>query len=228
METLKANVDRVHQTIEEACYKSERDASEVQLVAVTKSTDIDHMRRLYDLGERHFAENRSDQLLERQEALADIADEIHWHFIGRLQSRKVKDIVNQVEYIHSLDRLSLAKEINKRARKPVKCFVQVNVSQEASKTGFPPELVEAFIQELAEFPHITVVGLMTMAPYDASKEDLRTYFQQMKHLQTQIAEVGYPHAPCQALSMGMSQDYAIAVEEGATMVRVGTTLFEGA
>lgn len=145
-------------------------------------------------------------------------------FYGTLQSRKVKNIIDKVSYIHSLDRKSLAKEINKRASGPISCFVQINVSGEESKHGLAPEDAAAFIKDLGKYENIKVVGLMTMMPHIEDKEELRGYFKQMKSLQKEIASLGFGHAPCTELSMGMSNDYETAIEEGATFIRVGTAL----
>lgn len=213
--------------------KVERNISEhltigqvTNLIAVTKSVDTTMMRSIYENGLRHFGENRTNVLIEKQQELSDLTS-IVWHFIGNLQTRQVKDIINQVDYIHSLDRLSLAKEIDKRAETKINCFVQVNVSGEASKSGIEPDEVLEFVASLELFSNIRVVGLMTMAPFNATDEALHHYFKTLKSLQTFVAEQEWLHAPCTELSMGMSQDYSIAVEEGATFVRVGTALFEG-
>ena len=160
-------------------------------------------------------------LLEKYESIGEKAT---WHFIGSLQTRKVKNVIDKVDYIHSLDRLSLAKEIDKRAEHRIKCFVQVNVAEEQSKHGLAVEDVIPFIQSLEAFANIQVVGLMTMAPHTDDEPALRSCFQGLKKLQSRIQELNLPYAPCTELSMGMSNDYAIAIEEGATFIRLGTTL----
>lgn len=196
------------------------------LVAVTKTVGPEMMEALYDNGIRHFGENRPHVFLEKFQQLQHLEQAV-WHYIGNLQTRQVKDIINEIDYLHSLDRPSLAKEIQKRAESVVNCFVQVNVSGEASKSGFEPEEVIDWIESLAEYNHIRVVGLMTMAPIDATEEELHHYFGTLKQLQIKVEKMGWVHAPCTELSMGMSQDYEIAVEEGATFVRIGTAFFEG-
>ena len=178
----------------------------------------DQIQALYDLGQRHFGENRYPTLLEKQAALAQTAPDIVWHFIGRVQTRQVKEFINQIDYLHALDRFDLAKEIQKRADHPIKCFLQVNISGE-------PEQVFAAIEQLAPYDKIEIVGLMTMAPADALEGELHFFFKTLKHLQLLVQEAGYPHAPCTELSMGMSQDYTIATEEGASFLRVGSALF---
>jgi PLP dependent protein len=173
-------------------------------------------------GVEHIGENRIEGLLEKKEYLAD--KNVKWHFIGTLQSRKVKDIINHVDYIHSLDRLSLAKEIQKRADKTISCFVQVNVAEEDSKHGLAVKEVISFVDKLKDYDKIKVVGLMTMAPFTEDESIVRNVFSTLKQLQIDIQNKDLPHAPCEELSMGMSNDYVIAVEEGATFVRIGTDL----
>ncbi|ANU17526.1 YggS family pyridoxal phosphate enzyme [Planococcus maritimus] len=195
--------------------------SGIEIVAVTKQVGVDRTQEAVDAGIRHLGENRPEGLQLKH---AEIKGNVSWHYIGTLQSRKVKEVIGLIDYLHSLDRMSLAKEIQKRADKPVKCFVQVNVSGEDSKSGFSPEQVPAFIEALKEFDKVQVVGLMTMAPNTQDEAQLRTTFKGLKELQQQIVAGKWQHAPCTELSMGMSNDYLIAAEEGATFVRVGTAL----
>ncbi|MBM7715591.1 YggS family pyridoxal phosphate-dependent enzyme [Siminovitchia sp. FSL H7-0308] len=211
----------IQQEIAEACARSNRNPEDITIVAVTKYVTIDRAVEALEAGIQHFGENRDDGLQKKWEVLKDKPT---WHFIGTLQSRKVKNIIDKVTYIHSLDRLSLAKEINKRAEQSVKCFVQVNVSGEESKHGLDPGQVKEFIEQLAQFDKIIVAGLMTMAPLTDDEDMLRTCFRKLKHLQTEIKQLDLPHAPCEDLSMGMSNDFKIAIEEGATFVRIGSAL----
>lgn len=224
-EQLQLNKAFIEQTVE----KHRQDSlQETTIVAVTKTVPHDVNRQLFELGQTHFGENRVDTLVGKLDALADIQSDITWHFIGNLQTRQVKKIINQIDYLHSLDRLSLAKEIQKRAKQPVKCFLQVNVSGEESKSGFTPSELDNIIKELAEFDKVSIVGLMTMAPIDATDSELADYFSQLKALQVEVQKANYTNAPCTQVSMGMSQDYPIAVAQGATFVRVGTAFFENA
>lgn len=199
----------------------------VTLVAVTKTVESDVIRDLYDLGLSNFGENRPNVLADKLVELKDLRDQINWHFIGNLQSRQVKTIINDIDYLHSLDRMSLAKEIQKRADHTIKAFLQVNVSGEDSKSGFQPDQVEKAVEEMAAYDKIQIIGLMTMAPIDATEDELKQYFSQLKELQEKIAQQNYNHAPCSELSMGMSQDYPIAVREGATFVRIGSAIYQG-
>ncbi|MCR8968617.1 YggS family pyridoxal phosphate-dependent enzyme [Facklamia sp. 7083-14-GEN3] len=197
-----------------------------KMVAVTKFVDAKTTRDLYDLGVREMGENRSDKFLAKLEALEDIQSDITWHFIGHLQSRQVKLIINQVDYLHSLDRLSLAKEIQKRAEHPVKCFLQVNVSGEETKGGFDPDRVMEAVEAIEVYDKVQIVGLMTMAPIDAGETELHSYFSELKELQEKVASKNYAWAPCKDISMGMSRDYHVALEEGASYIRVGSALFD--
>lgn len=206
---------------EEVAHTLNQINSGIEIVAVTKQVGIERTQEAVDAGIRHLGENRPEGLKLKH---AEIRGEVVWHYIGTLQSRKVKEVVGMIDYLHSLDRMSLAKEIQKRADKPVKCFIQVNVSGEDSKSGFSPEEVPAFIESLEDFDKIQVVGLMTMAPNTQDEAQLRATFNGLKELQLQIAAEKWEHAPCTELSMGMSNDYLIAAEEGATFVRIGTAL----
>lgn len=221
---INTNVETIRQNIKESCQKGQRDIEKVNLICVSKSVEVPEMETVYETGIRQFAENRVDVLAEKQAHFNE--SDIIWHFIGRLQRRKVKDVINTIDYFHALDSLKLAHEIQKRADTKIKCFVQVNVSGEVSKQGVSPENLMKFVTELIEFDKIEVVGLMTMAPFEASESELRLYFSELKKLQTILANKNYDHAPCQELSMGMSQDYQIAIEEGATFVRVGSAFFK--
>lgn len=193
----------------------------INLIAVTKQVGVERTVEAVEAGIEHLGENRPEGFLKKFEA---IKDEAKWHFIGNLQSRKVKDIINHIDYLHSLDRLSLAKEIQKRADHVIDCFVQVNVSKEESKSGILPEETLDFIKTLEQYDKINIIGLMTMAPNVEDEEVLRKVFQDLKALQLDVAEREWPHAPCTETSMGMSNDYLIAAQEGATFVRIGTAL----
>ncbi|MDJ1088664.1 YggS family pyridoxal phosphate-dependent enzyme [Macrococcus caseolyticus] len=216
---VRKNLDIIKQEIESALQKS-ADHKAPTIIAVTKYVTIDRAKEAMEAGICHLGENRIEGFLEKREAL----DDATMHFIGTLQSRKVKEVINQVDYLHSLDRLSLAKEIDKRAEKTIKCFVQVNVSDEQSKHGIKRDEVMDFIHGLASYSQIVVVGLMTMAPAAADESELRRYFKTMKQLQLEVQNAHLSYAPCTELSMGMSNDYQIAVEEGATFIRIGTKL----
>ncbi|MGA4516456.1 YggS family pyridoxal phosphate-dependent enzyme [Solibacillus silvestris] len=193
----------------------------VEIIAVTKEVDVNRTEEAIEAGLNHLGENRPEGLLNK---LDSINSAVSWHYIGTLQTRKVKQVIDQIDYLHSLDRLSLAEEIEKRATKRVKCFVQVNVSGEESKHGLTREQALDFVKQLEQFPKIEVVGLMTMAPFTENETMIRQVFKQLKQLQQEVSQLNIPNVPCTELSMGMSNDYEIAVEEGATFVRIGTAL----
>lgn len=193
----------------------------IQVIAVTKQVGTERTLEAIESGIRHLGENRPEGLLAKLETISAHVD---WHFIGNLQTRKVKDIIGKIDYLHSLDRMSLAKEIQKRATHPVRCFVQVNVSLEDTKSGIVPEETMEFIKSLEVFDKIQVVGLMTMAPNTTDETVIRNVFKGLKSLQVEVAAAQLKHAPCTECSMGMSNDYWIAAEEGATFVRIGTAL----
>lgn len=218
---VSENVKSIKQRIEEAARRSGRQAEDVQIIAVTKYVTTARAQEAVEAGITHLGENRAEGLNEKYESIGDRAV---WHFIGSLQTRKVKSIIHQADFIHSLDRASLAKEINSRAEKPVQCFVQVNVSGEESKHGLAPGEVVPFIQSLHIYEKIRVCGLMTMAPLTEDRDVLRSCFRKLALCKEEVAALNLPYAPCQELSMGMSNDFEIAVEEGATMIRIGTAL----
>ncbi|TGB04992.1 YggS family pyridoxal phosphate-dependent enzyme [Halobacillus salinus] len=219
--SVKENLSVIENSIEEACQNCGRTKEDITVIAVTKYVSIARAEEAIEAGIEHLGENRKEGLLEKYESIGTKAK---WHFIGSLQSRKVKDVIDQVSMIHSLDRKSLAKEINKRASQPVPCFIQVNVSGEESKHGLAPDDVEEFVDLMKNYENIQVVGLMTMAPHTDNEEQLRGNFRKLRALRDIIRDKHLPHAPCESLSMGMSNDYAIAIEEGATHVRIGSKL----
>ena len=220
--SVKENYQTILTNINQACEKTGRSSSDVKIIAVTKYVGINRAQEAVDCGITHIGENRPEGLIAKSDALKDA--HITRHFIGTLQSRKVKDVLPYADFVHSLDRLSLAKEIEKRADTPVKCFVQVNVSGEASKHGLSIQDTLPFIETIKDLSNLHVVGLMTMAPQIENRDELRSIFRKLKLLQMEIAENKWANAPCTELSMGMSGDYQIAVEEGATYVRIGTAL----
>lgn len=199
------------------------DYPNVKIVAATKYVGIDETREVVEAGIKDIGENRAESLLEKYEALSDL--DITWHFFGVLQARKVRSIIDKIDYLHSLDSYSTANEINKRRKEPLKCFVQVNISEESTKSGLDPSKVVNFIKGLSKYDKIEVVGLMTIAKLTFDDVLLENYFIRMRRLQEQIQALNLPYAPCTELSMGMSNDYLLAVKYGATMVRLGRTIF---
>lgn len=218
--SVKQNLEQISAQITQHAEKS-GNSLEPHVIAVTKYVTIERAKEAYNAGIKHFGENRVEGFKEKKAALPDDAI---IHFIGSLQSRKVKDVINEVDYFHALDRMSLAKEINKRAEHSIKCFVQVNVSGEESKHGLALEEVDNFIENLNQFDNIKVIGLMTMAPYTDDETYIKSIFSQLRQKRDDIQRLNLDYAPCTELSMGMSNDFTLAVEEGATFVRIGTKL----
>ena len=221
---LKENTERVFQQIKDASQQAGREANSVSVVAVTKYVDVPTAEALLPLGVHHIGENRVDKFLEKYEALK--GRNITWHLIGTLQRRKVKDVIQYVDYFHALDSLKLAEEIQKRSDRVVKCFLQVNISREESKHGFSKEELLEHLPELATLDKIEYVGLMTMAPFEASSDELKEIFKATQDLQLEIREKQIPNMPMTDLSMGMSRDYKEAIEFGSTFVRIGTAFFK--
>ena len=219
MTMIKSNAEQIVTRIHQSCDKVSRDVQEVCPIIVTKNRTNEEIQEVYSLGFRHFAENRVEKLLDRQNAFPQ--KDIVWHLIGPLQKRKVKQIVNQIQYFHAIDRLSIMEEIDKRLDSPLKCFLEVNVSGEESKHGFTiSEVFEAY-EVAKQYPNIEIIGLMTMAPFEANDEAIRNYFRELKEVSKKLQSESMLK-----LSMGMSQDYPIAIEEGAHFIRIGTAWFE--
>jgi PLP dependent protein len=218
---IKQNLSEIRNNIQNTCQQIGRDHQEVNIVAVTKYVSTETAQNAVAAGITNIGESRDEEFLRKYDI---VQNTVTWHYIGTLQTRKVKRIINYVDYLHSLDRISLAEEIEKRAEKKVNCFVQVNIAEEETKHGQKPENVLQFIKELENFSKIEVVGLMTMAPYTDDQTIIRRVFKELSSLQKEVQALQIPNAPCKELSMGMSNDYEIAVEEGATFIRIGTSL----
>lgn len=222
--SIAENVKNILNKVDVAKATSPYSNQDVQVIAVTKYVDTAKAAQVVEAGIHHLAENRTDLFLEKYKALEN--KDITWHLIGNLQRRKVKDVINLVDYFHALDSVKLAKEIEKRAEHMIKCFLEVNISGEATKHGFAPEDIDQALAEISQLDNVEIVGLMTMAPIDADNEQLDNIFASMKQLQIEIAAKEITNIPCTELSMGMSRDYTRAIQQGATFVRIGTAFFE--
>lgn len=220
MTKIERNLEFIQKQIEDAKQRTDQ-KQEVKIIAVTKEVDVARTEEAIAAGLVHLGENRPEGLASKLES---IQSDVKWHYIGSLQTRKVKQVITHIDYLHSLDRLSLAEEIEKRATGVVKCFVQVNVSGEESKQGLTKEQALDFVKHMQSFTKIEIVGLMTMAPFTEDEHVIRQVFRELKQLQQEVEQLRLPNVPCTELSMGMSNDYEIAVEEGATFVRIGTAL----
>lgn len=220
---LQKNKRIIFDNVRLATEAAHRPEHSVSVIAVTKYVDSTIAGQLIDTGIEHIAENRVDKFLDKYEALKDKS--VTWHLVGTLQRRKVKDVINFVDYFHALDSVKLASEIEKRADHPVKCFLQVNISEEDSKHGFKVSEIEAAIEEIGKMGNIQLVGLMTMAPADASQERIASIFREANQLRKNLQSKKRKNMPFTELSMGMSGDYSIAIQEGSTFVRIGTSFF---
>lgn len=239
---LRENVSRVRQDIAAACARAGRPADSVRLVAVTKYVSVAVLRELVAAGVTDIGESRAQQLAARvAECGTSLTDwpapgapetggAVRWHMIGHLQRNKVKLVLPQVRIVHSLDSDRLARALDECAAQHdchVDVFIEVNVTGEGSKEGVVPEALPALLEVIAACPRIRARGLMTMAPFDPDPETARSCFVRLRELRDRLRQAGDAGATCVELSMGMSQDYVVAVEEGATYVRVGSALFEG-
>lgn len=222
---LQENIKEIQSRIEKAAARSGRPASEITLVAVSKTVDPEKVRLAYELGLRHFGENRVQEL---QQKIA-VLPEASWHMIGRLQTNKVKDVVGQVKLIHSLDRWKLAEELEKRGQQAgleVPVLIEVNISGETQKAGFQASEVKALLESAGQFKSLRIYGFMTMAPLTGQAELSRPIFRELSDMKQELSKKSYTNVEFKHLSMGMSDDFEVAIEEGANIVRIGTALFK--
>lgn len=222
---LKENLANVEKNIEQACKNAGRSRDEVTLIAVSKTKPVEMLQEIYDENIRDFGENKVQELCSKMEQLPS---DIRWHMIGHLQRNKVKYIVGKVELIHSVDTYRLAEEINIQAKKQnviVPILVEVNIAHEESKFGISAEDAILLVEDISKLENIRIKGLMTIAPYVENPEDNRLYFRKIKQLSVDITNKNIDNVSMEILSMGMTGDYMVAIEEGATMVRVGTGIF---
>lgn len=222
---LEHNLREVEERITAACQRAGRKREEVTLIAVSKTKPISMLQEIYDLGIRDFGENKVQELSEKHDAMAS---DIRWHMIGHLQRNKVKQVIDKTVLIHSVDSLRLAEAIEAEAAKKditVSILLEVNVAKEESKFGFSVEEVLPAIIDISKLPHIRVEGLMTIAPYVENPEENRMIFSTLRKLAVDITNKNLDNVNVSIISMGMTNDYEVAIEEGATMVRVGTGIF---
>ncbi len=215
----------VQEKVMQACQRSHRNPEDVTLIAVSKTKPLEDLRQAYEAGARDFGENKVQELTEK---IPNLPSDIRWHMIGHLQRNKVKYIVDKVYMIHSVDSLRLAEEISREAIKKnltVKILMEVNVAQEDSKFGVPVEEAPQLAGEIAKLPGISLEGLMTVAPYVSDAEENRKVFSQLRQLAVDISGKNIDNISMNVLSMGMTGDYEVAIEEGASLVRVGTGIF---
>ena len=222
---IRENLEKVQNNISTACTKANRSANDVTLIAVSKTKPVELLQEAYDAGVRDFGENKVQEIMDKYDKLPS---DIRWHMIGHLQRNKVKYIIDKVVLIHSVDSLRLAEEISKQAQKhnlTMPILVELNIGAEDTKFGTSLEEAIALVKEISLLPNIQIKGLMTVAPFVDDAEENRHYFNAMKHLSVDIMKENIDNVCMDILSMGMTGDYEVAIEEGATMVRVGTGIF---
>ena len=222
---LKENLANVEKNIEQACKNAGRSRDEVTLIAVSKTKPVEMLQEIYDENIRDFGENKVQELCSKMEQLPS---DIRWHMIGHLQRNKVKYLIGKVVLIHSVDSLRLAEQIEHEAAKAdivMPVLIEVNVAEEESKFGTTSEAAMQLVESVSKLPHIKIRGLMTIAPFTDNPEDNRIYFRKLKQLSVDIKSKNIDNVDMDELSMGMTGDYEVAIEEGATMVRVGTGIF---
>ena len=222
---LQENFKQVEANIRKACERAGRDPKEVTLIAVSKTKPVEMLREAYDFGTRVFGENKVQEIVEKYDALPK---DIHWHMIGHLQRNKVKYIIDKVDLIHSVDSVRLAETIEKEAGKhgiTARILLEVNVAEEESKFGLKMDEVIPLAEKISQFSHVNLRGLMTIAPFVENPEKNRSIFADLHKLYVDIKRKNIDNGTVSILSMGMTNDYEVAIEEGATMVRIGTGIF---
>lgn len=222
---IQTNLNQVEENIRTACEKSGRSREEVTLIAVSKTKPVSLLKEAYDAGVRDFGENKVQEMCEKYEVMEK---DICWHMIGHLQTNKVKYLIGKTALIHSVDSYKLACEIEKQAAKQdciMDILIEVNIAEEESKFGLAEEEVIHLVKEVAKLAHVRIKGLMTVAPYVVDSEENRPFFRKIKQLSVDIDNQNIDNVSMNILSMGMTGDYMVAIEEGATMVRVGTGIF---
>ena len=222
---LRENLVAVEEKITEACKRAGRAREEVTLIAVSKTKPLEMLQEIYDENIRDFGENKVQEMCDKIE---NMPSDVNWHMIGHLQTNKVKYIVGKTKLIHSVDSLQLAKEIQKQAEKKnviVEVLIEVNIAEEESKFGIHKDETIELVTEISQLKNVKIMGLMTIAPYVENPEDNRKYFRAIKQLSVDIDNQNIDNVSMSVLSMGMTGDYTVAIEEGATYVRVGTGIF---
>jgi len=223
---IQSNLKKIHDDIRAAAQKSGQDASQVTLIAVSKKKPPEMIQQAIDAGQKNFGENYIQEAMEKIDLLG--RKSAIWHFIGHLQSNKAKFAVKYFDLIHTVDKVKLAKEINRQAQKIGKMqeiLLQVNISQETTKSGAKENEIVDIAKQVCRFDNLHVSGLMCMPPFFDDPEDARIYFKRLKQISKDIEALNLPNTSMTHLSMGMSNDFSVAVEEGATLVRVGTAIF---
>lgn len=230
MTTIAERIGSIRNSISRAAEKSGRDLSKIRLICVSKTKPLSNILEAFNAGETCFGESYAQEMRDKVKELEsqnpEVAKKIEWHFIGHLQKNKVKYVAPVATWIHSIDSLELAETINKRATSPINVLIEINIASENSKTGITEETVFSLIPAMAAFKNLRLKGLMCMPPISDETESSRPYFRRLNALLAEINRRNIYPEPLTELSMGMTQDFEVAIEEGATIIRVGTAIFE--
>lgn len=225
MDDIQVNIADIKEEIKQICQSCDRNPEDITLIVVTKTVDPERINYAVDCGVSNLGENKVQEIMDKYET---VSKNIKWHLIGHLQTNKVKYIIDKVELIHSVDSVKLAEEISKRAEKydiTKDVLVQINVAEEETKFGIELEEAVNFVKSISEFDNIRIKGLMTIAPYSDNPEGVRLVFRKLREKFDELSQMNLPNTEMKYLSMGMSNDYHIAIEEGANMIRIGTAIF---
>lgn len=225
MDDIQVNIADIKEEIKQICHSCGRNPEDITLVVVTKTVDPERINYAVDCGVSNLGENKVQEIMDKYET---VSKNIKWHLIGHLQTNKVKYIIDKVELIHSVDSIKLAEEISKRAERydiTKDVLVQINVAEEETKFGIGLEEAVNFVKSISAFDNIRIKGLMTIAPYSENPEGVRLVFRQLREKFDELSQMNLPNTEMKYLSMGMSNDYRIAIEEGANMIRIGTAIF---
>ncbi len=223
---IAENLRNIRSDLYSVCHRVRRNPEEIGLIAVTKTVKTDRILEAYDAGQREFGENYVQELRQKQEKIT--AADIRWHFIGHLQTNKVKMLIDSVSLIHTVDSLRLAEEIERQASKRsrrVDALIEVHTTDEKTKSGVSPADVIPLIKQISSMKHVNITGLMTIGPFLPDPETARPCFRQLRHLKEEVEKQQFPNVHLHHLSMGMTNDFEIAIEEGATLLRIGTAIF---
>lgn len=223
---IEQNIADILKNVEESAKKVGKSLDDITVIAVTKTVDSSRALRAFEAGLKDLGENRVQEFISKNEDLKNY--DINWHIIGHLQTNKVKYIIGKVKLIHSLESLSLAEEIDKRSKQHglvTDVLVEINIAEEESKFGIKKENLIDFLKSIEKYDNIRIVGLMTVAPFVEDKEEVRWVFKEMKHLFDEVSNMSFKNVDMKYLSMGMTNDYDVAIEEGSNIVRIGTAIF---
>ncbi len=227
---IEQNLAQVKERIENSAKRANRKPEDITLVCVTKTVGLSEIRQLASLGVTDIGENRVKDAISKHKSLNSLSAGLKWHMVGHIQTNKAAKCVKIFDIIHSLDSLRLANELERQAKahsKRLNCFIEINAAAEAAKYGISPEDAPVFAKEVSSLQHIRIIGLMTMAPLADNREESRPYFKRLRVLRDELLKQEIPNTDIRQLSMGMTQDFETAIEEGATFVRIGTALFSG-